>query len=811
VLTTGPDGNYASYVAGHLGVPQTDYRTRHLVIAYDYLTRRPLSADEQRQAIAVNADYLNPWQDQQAKQKSAPPSGLAQWIDARNTVGSIDADFPNSQFTTYLADPDGAYGNFNNCLDDAFRTATLTLKSRATSYGPKDPAVLDWVRGQDAVFSNCGDGKPGPYYGPPPAPPPPPAPHPPTAAPSNAPLWLKQDRTYQLAAAQFYKMDFDAAIADFRTIAADNTSPWAPTARYLVARTLVRKATLAGGSEPTEGTPAELAAKTKAAQATATRNLTLAQHELLAMQADPHMASMQHGIVNLLDYVNLRLQPDQQATVLSQRLRGPATSRFGQALIDLTWLRTNTSDASLPPPVGTPAPGNDDLLDWIDDLTAIDTTPQIFSGTPSPHTSADVSNASADILKHWRASHTTVWLVAALTAAHPTDASTPELLRAAAAIPTSDPGYTAVTYHRLRLQPRNATTRTELLAILPRLEKIENTSTINLFTTLTAATAPTLNDWLASIARKPANESSFIEQGEDLVPLPGDTEDVCGKKIPANSTQLFDVDASLTLNRRMPLRLLAEAAESNTLPENLRFQVAQAAFTRALLLDADGTNTAYQAIARRMEPVLTGCRATWKPVLDAYNAAATPTARHAAALLALMRFASTEPSVRLGEERRNAFATYDVYRQNWWCRTVPTPGGTIDEYSDMNADPKLGPQIEASNPPPPFLTPADLAEAHTQVAALEKIPSASTYFAQQALTWAKLHPKDPATPDILGEADRVLRNSCRTDPPFDEKTGQVANRPNDMTLTPNLAKALFTVLHRDYPNSPWAKRYKSWQ
>jgi hypothetical protein len=32
-----------------------------------------------------------------------------------------------------------------------------------------------------------------------------------------------------------------------------------------------------------------------------------------------------------------------------------------------------------------------------------------------------------------------------------------------------------------------------------------------------------------------------------------------------------------------------------------------------------------------------------------------------------------------------------------------------------------------------------------------------------------------------------------------------------MTLTPNLAKALFTVLHRDYPNSPWAKRYKSWQ
>lgn len=93
---------------------------------------------------------------------------------------------------------------------------------------------------------------------------------------------------------------------------------------------------------------------------------------------------------------------------------------------------------------------------------------------------------------------------------------------------------------------------------------------------------------------------------------------------------------------------------------------------------------------------------------------------------------------------------------------------------------------------------------------LERIPRASTYFAQEALAWQKSHPGDPMTPEILGEADRVVRNSCRKDPPFDEH-GVAHTDPNDMTLTSNLAKALFETLQRRYPNSSWAKRYKSWE
>ena len=781
VLTTGPDGNYAHYLQGHLGVPQSGYRTRHLVVAYDYLTQRPLSATEQKQAAQVNEDFLNPWQsDDEAAKKSAPPSGASRWLDGRNAIDLNDGVRPAEQPISRSV-PGVDYNSFDNCLDDAFATAAKTLAARVTSYGAKDPSVLEWVRGQDAVFSNCGDGKPEPYYGPGKPPPPPPAPHPPAAAPASAPVWLKQDRAYQLAAAQFYALDFDRAIAGFRAIAADTGSPWSMVSRYLVARALIRKATLVGDVRPST-------------------LLGLAQKELLAMRADPRMAPMRSAVDDLLDYVNLRLQPEAQAVTLAARLHATAPSKFGQALIDLTWLRTNRLDASQPPPPHAPYPTSADpaALDMLRWIEAVSTNNETAS------------------LQQWRATHSTAWLLAAISFAQPADAATPELLSAAAAVPRTDPAWTAVTYHRLRLLPRNAATREQLLAALPHLDKAESSSTVNLFTALNASTAPTLESWLATAARKPAAETTYgeavpvatLRDASNDVAAPGATmpfvEDACGKKFPQNTVlPLFDTDAAVALNRDMPLRLLAVAAESNALPENLRFQVAQSAWARSVLLDRP-------EIARRMAPLLIACRAAWKPVLDAYNAAATPEQRHAAGLFALMRFASTEPSVREAEERRNGFATYDEYRQNWWCTTVPKAGLDVDYQPGYRGDASGGAELPAP-PPPLFLTSADLAEARAEVALLEKVPNASTYFAQQALAWMKLHPQDPQTPELLGQADRVLRNSCRVERPYDSKTGQPTGDPHDPNLTANLAHALFDALHTHYPSSAWAKRYSSWE
>lgn len=784
VLQTGPGGNYADYAAGRIGIPESDYRPRHMVIAYDYLSGHPLPADVQKQAIAANAYLLNPWE---TDYDSKPKPGYGSWLKARIAFGPVDGFAPDSKLRTDRNAPGENYSEFTNCLDDAFASAAKTLAAHIAAHTAKDAAVVDWVRGQDAVFSNCGGGHVSNRFGPSDQTRVSPTPSMPAPAPANAPQWLKQDRDYQLAAASFYALSYDDALARFQAIATDTGSPWSVMARYLIARTYIRSATVPDSSQKT---PVDQAAATGRYN----EALTNAQRELIAMHSEARMAPMLSAIDTLLDYVNIRLQPDAQAGVLASRLQSPNAATFRQALLDLTWLHSTGGYENKTVPAISSVAHPNDMLAWMDAVSSKD---------------------EASALTHWHSTRSTVWLVAAISYAEPGDPATPELLKAAKPVLQVDPGWLAITYHRLRLSPQDAATRSEVLALLPQIRKSGDVSTMNLFLALSTATAPGLDEWLATVPRVPAGEKSY-EDGEDLLPNtitastddairgrgPAAIEDSCGKKFAGNTLlPLFDTDAAAVLNRDMPLRLLAQAAESSLLPEGLRFQVAQATWARAVLLDKP-------EIARRMTPILIGCRAAWRPVLTAYDSATTADARHANGLLALMRFASTVPSVWDGEDRRGGFATYDEFRQNWWCSTVPKPGQSVD--IDPSYTPPSAATVKAPEPPR-FLTETDLNEARAEVAALERIPRASTYFAQEALAWQKLHPSDPLTPDILGEADRIVRNSCRNDPPYDGRGSMEPLDPTDMTRTANLAKGLFETLHRKYPNSPWAKRYTSWE
>ena len=754
VKQNGPDSPYTAFAGGRLGVLQPGYRTRHLVVAYDWLTQRPLTPAEQKQAGAVNAMFLT--NGISVLSPEAAKQGFTSWIKARASFGPVDNYTPDDKLDTEHQIIADGYDTFTNCLDDAFANAAKTLATRIQAHGgAQDPAVVEWVRGQDDVFTNCAGIKHNAYAEPnqpPPAPPRQPVPL--TSIQPSAATWLHQDRNYQIAAAHFYAMDFDAAITGFRAIAADKASPWSTVARYLVARAIIRRATL-GYAQVTDG-PQSNANATAQAHTQFLAGLNDAKKELLAMRSEPRMASMQRQTDNLLDMINVRVDPEQQALVLAARLHGHDNSAFDQNLIDLTYIRTSTASDKTATPAARKGEAAD-MIDWIDAVS---------------------SSNEATALQQWRSTKKNPWLLAAMMYAKPGDAATPELIRAAASVPVSDPAYVGITYDRLRLLPRDTATREQLLTVLPRIEKQEGASTINLFAELNAATAPTLETWLGTLARAPAAETSYDDEGDV------DTtrkEDVCGKKIAPGSKELFDVDAAVALNRNMPLRLLAVAAESSALPENLRFQVAQATWVRAVLLDQP-------EIAHRMTPLLISCRAAWKPVLTDYDNAKTATDRKATGLRALLRFASTEPSVRQGEERRSGFATYDDFRQNWWCSTVPVPGSSVD-IPDI-PQPKSPPMP----PPPTFLTTQDRDEAQHEVAALQKIPSASTYFATEALAWLKEHPKDPRTADILGEANRALRNTCR-----DDKT------------TPPLAHQLFDAIHKNFPQSAWASKYPTWE
>jgi hypothetical protein len=752
VKTSGPDAPYDAFVRGRLGVPQTGYRVRHLVVLYRSLSGLPLSSQEQSAAMKANSHFDSNWNTDQQQDPSVQHGGFLAWVEARKSFGPVDGFVPQNPFGTQ--DAWQFDSNFENCLDDAFSNAARTLRDRVLAYGKSSSDVVEWVRSQDAVFHNCGEKKVNL-----------------AALPASMPQWLQYDHAYQQAAALLYQEKYEDALNAFSAIAADSHSPWSVLSRYLVGRIMVKRAVALEAYSPPYGADQSKDPSSEQRLNTYLGQLRAARTELLAMRSEPRMRPFAHAIDAMLDRVSARLEPQLQARTLASRLAASTPdTNFYQDVLDLSYLlndnlAVNDDALSHRPAAVVPPPKNDserkgaDLLAWVKAFHAGD---------------------KAASLQQWRSAHTHPWLVAALTDAEPGDATVSELLQAAEAVRPNETGYAAVTYHRLRLLPAGASAREELLAVLPGMLAKESISTHNLFSGLNARSAPDLKTWLEQAARKPAAEEMMdgeYEPDKELKPQP------CGPALQVMDTPLFAPDVATVLNTRLPLRLLAQAAESTTLPPNLRFQVAQAVWTRAVLLDRRET-------AARLSPILIGCNANWQPVLSAYDRATSAKDRKAAALFALMRFASTEPNVREGNYREDGFATYSQFRDNWWCFTVPL-AKRIEEGEDAvwGFTSLAHPNV----PDPVFLTAEDRAEAAKEIAALRSIPRASDYLPAEALAWQRAYPKDPRAPELVGQAFRVVRNACR-----------------DKTST-EVEHQLFVTLHREYPKNQWTLQYKSWE
>jgi hypothetical protein len=787
-----PDGLYAAYARGEIGVPQPGYRVQDLVVAYDWLNGHCLSANEQQQAVA-----LDRIRNGQGYQDPAKLPGFTAWMTARKDSGVPQPPASPPQSGFHIAQdlnsdrpvPGASYQNFANCLDEAFAFAAGTLKDRKTAHADDPSNFADWVHGQDAVFANCnGNGDKMP-----------------ADAPATAPTWLKQDRAYQQAAAKFYQTDYDAAITRLKAIAADTSSPWSQIASLVEARAMIRRATI---GQITELPPAAVAApdgpysedRDKAQRAYAEllkqkepARLAEARDALKAILADPAMQPYHADASGLLDFVNLRLDASAQAGVLVARLTAPDRAQtpgvFQQALIDLRYY--------LYPPDSPNATASDTnkksdspLLTWMQAMQSpapVQKTDWDSGGDPAK-AQQQRTLAATEALARWHGTHAIPWLLAALANTQPGNPAAAELIQAATGVPQTSPEWTAATYHRLRLMQDAAAMRSDLATVEPTLLHQPQRSTINLFKLLNLRASPTLADFLHSAAALPAGITTMDSGLPDAPATTTDTTSLCGVKGSQATTELFNPDAAAILNTRMPLALLANAAEDKSLPRNLSFQIAQSTWTRAILLHQPD-------IAKRMSPILTGCYPAWKQWLDDYDNAATTSDRNVAGLLALMRFPSNAPLVSSGMERSDGFAGYSVYRDNWWNASTGAKAATSDNPGGTEAT-FFGTQ-PAAFPDPPFLTTADRATADREIAALRSIPCSSDYFAAAALDWEKQHPPtpnpDPRNITLLGFAERAVRNGCRTN------------------ATPELNHRLFVIVQTKYPKSEWAKKYTTWE
>jgi len=795
----GPDQPYASYAKGRLGVIGREYRIRNIVVAYDTLSGRGLTPAEQKAAESADR-YYNPEgyaspNNPNVSDDPTQKSGIETWHDTTGGSYSVEHKVPGQDYET-----------FTNCLNDAFAHAAETLTELRAKYGKPGaadpPDIQDWIAGQQAVFSNCSDGSSREFQYPHP-PPPLPATMP-KPAPANAPLWLHQDRGYQLAAAQFYALDYDAALAGFRAIAGDKSSPWAPLARYIVARVLIRMATLPAQPVAPNLSPeaAQRAAEDRDKAALAL--YAQARDQLQGILRDPAMKALHPQSEHLLDFVMLRLDPRAQAEELARRLSAPvppraADSDYKQNVIDLGYAYTSLPQVAWPQVIAKGKTAalkpRSPLLRWIDDLYGANYGDSGLIGLSLAYQRASTdAERFQDALAAWRETHGAQWLVAALTIARPGDDGVHELIDAAMAVAPTSPAYPSVTYHRLRLAAwasrSTSTSYAEVTALLPGIERTQSRSTFNLFLDAQASLAPTLDAFLKSSTSIPASYTDVdgFEDGSPNPDYPIDTKvTLCGVDVYAPNALHFDESVATVYNQRMPLSRLLQAALSPSLPPNLRFQLAHMAWTRALLLDAPET-------ARALAPYLAQCQPAFKTWLDQYAAAKTSDERHVLGLLAMMRFTSTEPMVRVGGERD--FAAYDDFRGNWWVDERFTEAqNPIEAKKPRLFSQPIVPRDGSpeAQPEPPFLTAADSAAADREIAALEKIGYASDYFAHEALDWVKSHPTDPNDADVLGFAMRVVRNAGR-----DEATRELNHQ-------------LFDTLHRSFPKSEWAIRYTTWE
>jgi hypothetical protein len=186
------------FITGKLGVLLPTYNRADLTFAYRYLNGGVLSSEEQKPYQPASGTQARKLEIEKGKDPANPeyysqPLGPADlWLDARARYAPPNPDVhPVKQFNMIYRAGFILAGEYENCQADAFRTALATLESRAKTWGPHSSELAEWIKAQDAVFSNCGGT--GQSYFPPEQKP---VIHPmqPSDAPANALLLLRQDR-----------------------------------------------------------------------------------------------------------------------------------------------------------------------------------------------------------------------------------------------------------------------------------------------------------------------------------------------------------------------------------------------------------------------------------------------------------------------------------------------------------------------------------------------------------------------------------------------------------------------------------------
>jgi hypothetical protein len=754
--TLGPDAPISAFTRGELGIPQKSWWREYLVVVYRYLQNKPLSNSE--------ADsFATLWgvEESYGVRYRSIDDAVQRWLSARAHFRK-DGQTPEA----FKNDVEN-YSSSLNCLPPAFNTAIETLNARAKTFGPGSHDLNEWIDGQDAVFSNCRQNTSFPR----------------TLPPDANPL-LRSDRDYQLAAADFYRGSFKNAVAKFDAIASDSSSPWHGIASYLSVRALIRSTS--GLADPGSSRDPQ-----------AVKDM---QRRLDLILKDPSRSAFHHDARMLQNLLAFRLEPEAQKHRLAAHLAAGGTGEdFGQEVRDYTLLLEQSLDDQPDfPDVQRFTPeydkkltqwraeryengsqkSGDDLTDWL--LTV----------------QSDSRAATQHAMAKWRETHSQAWLFAALIRGD-LGAQSTELLRAATHVPATAPGYVAINFYRahiLRSSGNMAAARKVLAEVFSARHAIP-ISAINLLKDEQLLASADLDSFSGLLARHPALLS--LDRAVPLSPPCYTAE--CNKifygrqKVNKNTPllQQFDPSAAWLLNNRLPVNVLSHVAQSGKLPENLKANIVLATWARAALLDKPETAAGLQEEAGRAQRLA-------KTYLARYAAAQSSDERRFAAAFAILHFPGLRPYVDSETLRETSFEKIDSYRNNWWCVDV---GSVADESNFekgfLGAD-ELNRRGRMNLPSPLFLSAQEIRDAHSELKQLHQLGAAGDYLSATVIHWVEAHPDDPRAPEALHLAVRATRYGCYN----------VAR--TRLLPEKNYSREAFILLHKKYPDSPWARKTPYW-
>ncbi len=747
----------SDFAAGKLGVLLPTYPRADLTVAYRYLSGGSLTAQEQAAYRSFDGLWRNAqsheeeedsarWQKEEAAQK-LDVQPLEDWRAAREHYGpSLPAIEQNRELR--VKGPNGSeYGaDYQNCNIDAFRNALQTMHAREKSWGPRSVDLADWLKGQDAVFSNCGGSSPvipGPV-------------------PAGASPLLRADRAYQTAAAEFYSASFESARKHFQAVAQDSDSPWQGIAGYLAARCLVRQAFLANGVNG------------QGNQAGFDPALLRQAADLLAVLLKTRPSGVsRRAIQNELDLVRLRIEPEARAHEIASALAGPQPDpAFDQHFKDLNWyLNAKLDEQPVREDYGNlDEPTKDqEFSNAYGEFAALRSSSALIDWLITFQSPA--KEAAAHALAEWRTSHQLPWLLAAIAKANDKDAA-PALVAAAAEIQPDSPAWESITYHRLRLLillGRAAEARALLDQFLPQIKATGRDSSLNAYLGLRMSASPSLEEFLSYAPRKMlAAESESANSRRECLYIVKNTKRLydCSQD---PSLLHFSDDAAGVLNAQTPLTTLADMAASPQLPQHLRRSVALMGWTRSVLLKDD-------AAAARFFPLLPA---------KLQQQAGAPTGFHA--LLTLVRNPGLRPYLESGVQRNDSYDFVESFADNWWC------GGLDADGDREDVTPVAGQPLA-------FLPLDQQATVQREIAALREQGPAEVTLGTQVLDFVQAHPADPDAPESLFLVLRMIRYGC-----FHGGSGTL-DADSPQTKIDRIRKSAARLLRQRYASSPWTKK-----